>query len=278
LRQAFDIARLGRFDRAQNLAQQAVTTTSEKRAKGYFKQQLAEYVHHTNPAEAQELQLSAVELNRALVRPLRGITYSKLEAPKESQAVAAVAFMKKFLEKNDLILWVNALVEELSWGEENSKRFERAMRDLGLFLGFGSQMPEDDFGKGPDNLWSIGDLNYLVIECKSGATKAKAISKHDCNQLTGSVTWFEKQYDKSCSATPVMVHQKTKPEHAATLHPKARMITEEKLDKLIDRLRAYAVAVGEGLGYTQPKAVAKQLEHFGLAAGSFVGQFTQKGA
>ncbi len=277
LRQAFDVARLGRFDRAQDLAQKAVTTASDKRAKGYFKQQLAEYVHHTNPAEAQQLQLSAVELNRALVRPLRGITYSKLEAPKHSQAVAAVDFMKQFLEKNDLILWVNALVEGLAWGEENSERFERAMRDLGLFLGFGSQMPEDDFGKGPDNLWSIGNLNYLVIECKSGATKAKAISKHDCNQLTGSLTWFEKQYDKSCSATPVMVHQKTKPEHAATLHPRARIITEDKLSTLIHNLKSYAIAVGEDLGYTNPTTVARQVAHFGFAAGSFVGQFTQKG-
>lgn len=59
------------------------------------------------------------------MRPLHGITYRKLEVPKDSQAVAAVTFMKRFLEKNDLILWVNALVEALSWGEENSKRFER---------------------------------------------------------------------------------------------------------------------------------------------------------
>jgi hypothetical protein len=277
LREAFDAARLSRFDRAQALAQQAVGTTSDKRLKGYIKQQLAEYVHHTNPAEAQQLQLSAVELNRSLVRPMHGITYSKLEAPKESQAAAAVAFMKRFLEKNDLILWVNALIESLEWGEANTKRFERTMRDMGLLLGFGSQMPEDDFGKGPDNLWSIGNLRYFVIECKSGATSASAISKHDCNQLTGSMMWFEKQYDKSCSATPIMVHQKTKSENAATLHPETRIITEEKLNKLAEKLRAYSVAVGEDLGFTKPKMVAKQLEHFGLAAASFVGQFTEKG-
>lgn len=118
--------------------------------------------------------------------------------------------MKQFLEKNDLILWVNALAEALDWGEDNSKRFERAARDLGAFLGFGSQMPEEDFGKGPDNLWSIGNLSYFVIECKSGAVKAQAISKHDCNQLTGSMMWFTKQYDKSCAATPIMVHKKTR--------------------------------------------------------------------
>jgi hypothetical protein len=46
---------------------------------------------------------------------------------------------------------------------------------------------------------------------------------------------------------------------------------------LIDRLKSYAVAVGEELGYTKPKTVAEQLGHFGLAAGSFVTQFAQKG-
>jgi len=277
LRQAFDAARLKRFDKAKTLAQQAVASVSERRAKGYLKQQLAEYVHHTNPSEAQEIQLSAVEMNRALVRPLQGITYAKLEAPRDSQAVAATAAMKRFLEKNDLILWVNALIEALAWGEPNSKRFERAMRDLGNFLGFGSQMPEDDFGKGPDNLWSLGGLQYLVIECKSGATSAKAISKHDCNQLTGSMIWFGKQYDKAATATPVMVHQKITPENAATLHPDARIITVEKLAKLIENLRGYARAVGEANGFADPTVVAKQLAHFGLTAEAFVTQFTTKG-
>ncbi|MER8575614.1 hypothetical protein NKG99_28665 [Mesorhizobium sp. M1409] len=277
LRDAFDAARLGRFDRAQKLAQDAVHATGEKRAKGYVKQQLAEYVHHTNAVEAQELQLAAVELNRTLVRPIQGITYSKLETPKNSQSVAASKFMEKFLEKNELILWTNALVEALDWGEENSKRFERAMRDLGAFLGFGSQMPEDDFGKGPDNLWSVGSLNYFVIECKSGAVKAKAITKHDCNQLNGSIIWFGKQYDKSCSATPIMVHMKTKPEHAATLHPETRIITEDKLDSLSDRLRSYAVAIGENRGFTDAATTAKQLDHFGLTAAKFVSHFTVKG-
>jgi hypothetical protein len=32
--------------------------------------------------------------------------------------------MERFLEKNDLIMWANALLESLAWGEENSKKFE----------------------------------------------------------------------------------------------------------------------------------------------------------
>jgi hypothetical protein len=74
-----------------------------------------------------------------------------------------------------------------------------------------------------------------------------------------------------------MVHQKRKPENAATLHPATRILTEAKLEKLIQNLRAYSVAVGGELGFTNPKTVAKQLEHFGLKASSFVGQFTEKG-
>lgn len=277
LRQAFDAARLKRFDKAKDFAQLAVASVTDRRARGYLKQQLAEYVHHSDPIQAQEIQLSAVEMNRALVRPLQGITYSKLEAPRNSQAAAATTDMKRHLEKNELILWVNALIEVLAWGEPNSKRFERAMRDLGSFLGFGSQMPEDDYGKGPDNLWSLGGLEYLVIECKSGATSAKAISKHDCNQLTGSMVWFGKQYDKACSATPVMVHPKTTPENAATLHPDARIITVEKLAKLIENLRGYTRAIAEANGYADAKVVAQQLAHFGLTADAFVEQFTTKG-
>jgi hypothetical protein len=278
LRQAFDAARLGRFDHARDLAQQAISTTDEKRAKGYIKQQLAEYEHRINPAKAQELQLSAIQLNRALVRPLQGVTYSKLEPQTKSQAASASAFMQKqFLEKNDLALWINALAEALVWGEEHTKRFERAVRDLGLFLGFGSQMPEDDYGKGPDNLWSTGNLKYLVIECKSGATKSKAISKHDCNQLTGSMMWFNKQYGSGVSATPVMVHQQTKPENAGTLHPEARILTADKLEELIKNLRSYSIAVGDDAGFTRPDVVAKQLDHFSLTSEKLVAAFTKKG-
>ena len=274
MREAFDFARLGRFDEAQKLAQKAVRTTDNKRLQGYLKQQLAEYTHHTNPLEAQQIQISAVQLNRSLVRTTHGITYNKLNALKEDQSVAAMNFMKKFLEKNEMILWANALTEALEWGEKNSKRFERAIKDLGLFLGFASQMPEDDFGAGPDNLWSLGNLKYLVIECKSGVLNGKSINKHDVNQLNGSMLWFEKQYDNSCSAIPVMIHQQTKPENAATFHPKTRIMTAEKLVMLNEHVRNYAVSIGNDLGFNDPKIISRQLHYYGFSPEDFINKFT----
>ncbi|MCP3380177.1 hypothetical protein NLM31_07100 [Bradyrhizobium sp. CCGUVB4N] len=274
LRKAFDFARSKRFDLAEQTVQEAARTVTEKKALGYLKQQLAEYVHHTDQVKAQELQLAAVQLNRALVRPVSGIAYNKLSVPKDSQAASAVAFMKRFLEKNDLIMWVNALNESLAWGEENSKKFESAMLDLGLFLGFGSQRPEQETGRGPDNLWALGALKYLVIECKSGAVKASAINKHDCNQLNGSMAWFAEKYDKSCSATPVMVHPKIVPEHAATLHADARIVTQDCLARFAATARSYSVAISQKNGYADAKVVADQLNHFGLTLNDFVTKFT----
>ena len=51
------------------------------------------------------------------------MSYRKLEVPKDGQAATAVAFMKQFLEKNELVLWVNALTESLAWGEENKAAY-----------------------------------------------------------------------------------------------------------------------------------------------------------
>jgi hypothetical protein len=276
LRKAFDLARARRFDLAELELRAVVDKTTEKRAKGYLTQQLAEHVHHLDRVKAQEIQLAAVQYNPAMLRPIEGIAYRKLDVPKASQAATAVDYMKRFLEKNDLIMWVNALAESLAWGEENSAKFENAMQELGSLLGFGSQQPEKESGRGADNLWALGGLQFLVIECKSGAVKAKTINKHDCNQLNGSMTWFGKQYDASCKATPVMVHPKIAPEHAATLHADTRIVTEECLSRLLDAVRKYSVAIGQKNGYADANVVSAQLNHFGLCDNDLVARYTVK--
>ena len=135
LREAFDAVRIGRPDVAIDKVQIAVNNTPEIKVKGYLKQQLAEYTNYTNPAKAQELQLAALGDNPRLLKPIAGATYNKLTAPVGGQAAAATSFMHRFLEGNDLIIWVNGLLDDLEWGEEGSNRFEAAMQELGTFLG-----------------------------------------------------------------------------------------------------------------------------------------------
>lgn len=270
LRAAFDAARIQRYDIAAEKAQAAVNDTAEPHLKGYLKQQLAEYTCFLDPAKAQELQLSALSMNSRLLRPLAGVTYHRLNAPAAGQATAAVCFMTKFLEGNDLVIWVNGLLEDLDWGEEGSTRFEAAIKDLGSFLGFGSERPEDKIGKGPDNLWALGGLNYLVIECKSGATKAEKVSKHDTNQLNGSIVWFKEKYDNSCKMVPILVHPKTVFEHAASPDPLIRIVNADGLQKLREQIRIYATSLASTSGFKDAREVEKKLRFHKLEAAAIV--------
>jgi len=274
LRSAFDAARVMQPDKAVEKAQDAVNHTTEGKLKGYMKQQLAMYVNAVNPAKAQELQLSALALNPRLLKPIAGASYSKLSAPPAGQVSAAVDGMQRFLEGNDLLIWVNGLLDDLNWGEEGSHRFEAAMEDLGAFLGFGSDRPEEKVGKGPDNLWALGNQQYLVIECKSGATGAARISKGDTNQLTGSMVWFGEKYDASASATPVMVHLKTAFEHAATPHPGMRVMNGDGLIQLKGAVLSYAVSLATSGLFRDAREVQKQLRHFRLSSDAILGLCT----
>ena len=266
LREAFDAARMSRHDIATSKAQAAVNATIERQVTGYLKQQLAEYTNFTDPAQAQELQLAALSDNQRLLKPLAGTTYHRLSAPPRGQATAAVEFMTRFLEGNDLVIWVNGLLEDLQWGEEGSKRFEAAMKELGLFLGFGSERPEDQVGRGPDNLWALGNSRYFVIECKSGAVLAGRVSKHDTNQLNGSIVWFDEKYGHTCTRTPFLVHPKTIFEHAASPHPDIRIVNGPGLNRMHDAIRAYSVSLASTGGYADAKTVQKQLKHHKLSA------------
>ncbi|MFJ6055749.1 helicase C-terminal domain-containing protein [Burkholderia vietnamiensis] len=270
LREAFDAIRIARADTAIKKAQEAVTETTEKKVKGYLKQQLAEYTNFVDQAKAQELQLAALGLNPRLLKPIAGVTYNKVSAPVKGQAVAAAMFMERFLEGNDLVIWVNGLIEDLEWGEEGSKRFEAAMQELGAFLGFGSQRPEEQVGRGPDNLWALGENKYLVIECKSGAVSADKISKGDTNQLNGSIVWFHEKYGADAFRTPIMVHPKTVFEYAASPNPDIRIINSKGLSKLHEAIRAYSVALATSGAFKEVKEVEKQLQQHKLSAANIV--------
>ncbi|MCJ2077603.1 hypothetical protein MKK68_18430 [Methylobacterium sp. E-016] len=261
MRNAFDLARVKRNDAAAEKVQAAVAVVRDEMTKGFLKQQLASYIDFIDPAQAQEVQMSALGLNRRLLKPLVGVSYRKLSAPATGQAAAAVAFMQRFLEGNDLVIWTNGVLDELRWGEEQSRRFEAAMRDLGLLLGFGSERPEEEVGRGPDNLWALGGLRYLVIECKSGATGALRISKKDTNQLNGSIVWFRREYDATCVFTPLMVHPQTRFETAASPDPAIRIMEDAGLLRLRNAVRAYVAAITTSKVFTLPSEVSRRLDH-----------------
>ena len=57
-------------------------------------------------------------------------------------------------------------LDDLIFKTGTANKFEEAIKQLGFFLGFVAQRPENDFGRGPDNLCIGGKQNYFVIECQ----------------------------------------------------------------------------------------------------------------
>ncbi len=260
VREAFDAGRLRLWQKSREAMQQAVNGTLEPKMRGYLMQQLAEYVYHQQPAEAQEIQLSAVMQNSRVLRPIEGIAYNKLTSGVMNQGALAVEFMRQFQTGNELLIWINSLIEALVWDEEATERFEKGIQQLGEFLGFGSQRPEADYGIGPDNLWSLGDLKFAIIECKSGAS-SPMVSKSDSNQLLGSMQWFSQKY-VGVDATAVMIHPSPVFEKQSTPTAGTRVIDAQHLSALKTGLSSYGAALAKGVVRSTSSSVAALLKQF----------------
>jgi hypothetical protein len=243
-RKAFDLAQLNQFQQAADTIQTLANQETDPKTLGWIKQQLAEYVHRFDKAKAQEILLSASMVNRCLTKPMDGISYAKLGVSTISQGLRAERFLtSKFKTVNEIIIWIHGLIDDLQFYEDDAERFEKAVALLGLAIGFETQRPGLEAGKGPDDLWSLGALRFLVIECKNGAI-ATAIAKKDADQLSGAMNWFRETYDQSCQPVPIIVHPAQNFDRAASPVPDVRIVNEDCLANIRAELLAYAAALG----------------------------------
>lgn len=273
-RKAYAYAQVSQFRQAAEILQEAVNAEKSPKHQGWLKQQLAEYVHQFDRAQSQELLLSALLLNRCLIKPLTGITYAKLGAGAIHQALRCEQFIKgKFKNTNDVVIWLHGIIEDLNFYENDAERFEKAFYVLAQILGFESQRPEVESGKGPDVLWAMGNLKFLVIECKNGAV-TPFIPKRDADQLTGSMNWFAGHYDKTCSVTPIMIHPSYIFDAAASPHPETLIIEKESLEKIRTELKGFASVFGSASVLPDAAQLQNYFHHSRFSRENFISSFT----
>ena len=236
---------------------------------------LGEYTNLHNKAEAQKIQMSAVSDNRRVLKPIDGIQYHKITGDIFDQAVSCSNYLlSTHTDPNGLIIEVNAILDAFKFKKNTSNGFEESFKLIAPYLGFDSQRPEQEYKKGPDVLWKMGELKFLVIECKNEAATT-TISKDYCNQLNGSCLWFTDKYDTSCSYTPIMVHPSTLFEHAASPEPAIRIITKEKLRIYCNAVRDFIKSVASKNELGNPEAIREKLIAYELRASDIVEKFTE---
>jgi hypothetical protein len=266
-RAAFDFAQRGRYSDASDGLSEAARDTQDAAQRGWLLQQSALYMQHVDGVAAERLQRTAVDHNRSLIKPRAGVPYVRLNRLAEQGIAASEHLSNRYRSAAELTIGMEAVLDDLVPDPDPVRvsAFEQAMKDLALCLGLNAQRPEQEFGNGPDVLWMLGELNYLVIECKSGAS-ADAISRSDIEQLAQSVDWFESAYDPTCTATPVLVHPASRLDRQATARPETRVITFDRLADFRDAVRRLSVAVARNSAYRDPGRTAERLAAEGLNA------------
>ena len=229
-RKAYDSARINNYDVAVNGLEKIVNIIQDKSSRAYLKQCLAEYTNLYDPSEAQKILMSAAQDSSKVTKPMQGIAYHKIESKGMDQARLCGNFLRAQGENpNNILVQVNELLDLLIFKPETANPFEEALKKIAQYLGFNSQRPEADCSRGPDILWELGDLSYLVIECKNGAV-TDTVGKSDCNQLNGSGEWFVNTYDSRCKFIPILIHPSNKFDHAASPKSSTRIMNKERLE------------------------------------------------
>lgn len=273
-RRAFDLARSKRWEPAFDVLQGCADKLEDGLEKGYVLYQAAEVMYHLDVKKSFDILRSASTLNRHLVKPPEGLEYKRISAPMD-QAAACQAYMVQFIDGNQLTHWLRILIDDLDWNPQQTKRFEQAVQDLGRFLGFGSDRPEQDTRKGPDNLWATQADLFLVIECKSGAI-SNEISKGDLNQLSSSMNWFGEHYPPNSKALPIIIHPSHNRASDAFPPTGALVIDRAKLASLRTELLSYGRALASNENYKNINKISERLQQHGLFHKIFIERFTCK--
>ena len=243
--------------------------------RSYLKLRAAEYVNLYDQVEAQKLVLSAATENPRTIKPIDGIAYHKLEGELLDQARECKNYLQSFANPNMPIIELDGVLEELKFEPNTAARFELAFTQLAKFIGFSSQRPETESGKGPDVLWRTGPNQYIVVECKNGAI-TETINKHDCNQLNGSGEWFENKYGANVLYFPILIHPSNRFEHAASPKATTRIMRADKLAQLKDNVREFIKSVCSQSLISDEAKIRSQLLQLRLRPVDFQEYYTVK--
>lgn len=272
-RQAATQAQSGDSIAASETLQEAINSyvSIEKKARAPYLQELARYMHSTDPSEAVKLQKLAHSGDAKLFRPPVGVSL-RPPAPGDTEAPQRVLDLRKECGGgNALLAAFEALKPQLSFGM-TPKRLEQALNGLAAFVGAEGMRPEAEYGEGPDNIFLWPNLG-LVIEAKNQAM-VDLIPKSHAAQLLHSMAWFRKYYG-ALEAVPILVGVATETDKGVILPENTRIITPDSLAKLVGAVGAFLAAVAQlPDSPSSTDEVRRLLSAHGLSANQMPEQFS----
>ncbi|MDZ4418790.1 DEAD/DEAH box helicase [Bacillus cereus] len=222
--------------------------------KGWYTQLYAYLLNNINQQRAIDLQAQAYSIQNGLVKPLtslKGKTVKKVG----SQVGSFKENLLKFDRGTDICIEVENIVASMMYSPDMYyKKFEKAIDELGRFLGFATNQPDNETDDGPDNFWSAESKDF-VIECKNNSLND--ISRDETNQMFASIRWYNKLYKGESRMVPIMLHRSSRLEPNTHANGGFLVISNEKLVELKNNLRK----LGKALSQKAPDAwLDKEIE------------------
>ena len=203
-REAEILYQRGHHDKAVATLQKLISE-SDKTDNGWFLQLMATYLYPVNSTASMDKQLKAHSENYQLFRPETGVAYSKLASTRLNRATRIIDWVSGIESHSALVLKITNTMDKLAFNTV-SDEFEQGIDEIGKALGFPTQRPEKQTGRGPDNFWQIDNNKYWIIECKNMVSAERTgISKSEIGQLSNDLGWFNEYYE-GCEGVPVMIH------------------------------------------------------------------------
>ncbi|MCT4074099.1 DEAD/DEAH box helicase [Elizabethkingia ursingii] len=195
-RDAYFAGYTGNYEKACEKIQKIIDDFCiDESEKGWYLQIKARYQYFTSKIESNNLQKSAFFKNHELLKPKEGITYKKINFINEDRINRIKNYIANFDNYQDLMISLEGVLSDLEFGT-NSEKFESALRELGIMLGFLSERPDKEFKTGPDNLWCGVGNKYFIFECKSEVDPGRLeINKSEASQMNSHCGWFQEIYN-----------------------------------------------------------------------------------
>lgn len=276
LTECFELAKHEQYNESIKLLEELINLQKDNEIKGYLKMQLAEYYNFIDSSVSQEILKSAYNLNSKVIKPISGINFKKDTNKINKQVENIIKFIQRNKEDfNNIIIKFNAILSNLVFVEGTSKSFEKAIKDVGEFIGIESERPEEETGIGPDNLYWIGREYAMIIECKNEVKKENNICKNDCNQLNGSYEWYKNKYEKTgIEGIPIMIHPSNIYNRECSPNKETRIITEKELNKLKDNINKFIKELSKQQHYKDRKIIESLLNNHLLLGKQLVKNYT----
>jgi hypothetical protein len=217
--------------------------TDTKKEKAWYYQLAAQFAYSENRIESNNLQNKACDITTQMFHPYNSHVYKKIKS-KGVQGANVRKVIEGFSTPQDVTLYIKDLIDGLQYNPDiKAQRFELKLAELGKFLGFSAQMPENELGNGPDVLWCMTNGIYLILEAKSRSTHEE-ITRDNIGQLLISEEWFKGQYpDKIDDYFAVTLQSTNKKGDNVNVSAQTKVLDLPSLQKLHDNLRLFANAL-----------------------------------